>query len=80
MTVINLTDQRTLIQGALPTFQAFQAEMDKRKAVWDKLTPEQRKRWINSSSDTLANSKDPVMWLAVQLHQYLSDWKINEDE
>jgi len=51
MTVLNLSDQRTAVQNALPTFQAFKTEMDKRKLVWDKLTPEQRLRWVQSSND-----------------------------
>lgn len=77
MTVLNLSDQRTAVQNALPAFQAFKTEMDKRKLVWDKLTPERRLRWVQSSNGTLADSKDPVMWLAINLKQYLDEWELD---
>ena len=85
MTVLNLTNQRTKVEAALPTFQAFQTEMDKRKEVWDKLDLEKRRKWLRAAAGTrvdpksLAESKDPVMWLAVKLVRYFNDWSV-EDE
>ena len=79
MTLLDLTGQRTVVQDALPTFQAFQTEMNKRRAIWDTLSPEQRKRWVATSNGTFAESKDPVMWLAIQLRQYLNEWNIEDD-
>jgi hypothetical protein len=79
MTTLNLTGQLTHVQAALPTFQAFQTQMNLRREVWDKLTPEVRRRWVQSSNGTLGDAKDPVMWLAVQLRRYLNEWEIQED-
>lgn len=79
MATLNLSGQRTAVNNALPTFQAFKTQMDKRKAVWQKLSPEQRRRWINSSNDTLAAAKDPVMWLAINLRKYLDEWEIDDN-
>lgn len=76
MTKLNLSNQRNVVQNALPTFQAFKTQMDKRREIWDRLTPEQRSRWIQSSNGTLVDAKDPVMWLAIQLRNYLDDWNI----
>lgn len=78
MTTINLSGQRTKVDAALPVFQDFEAAMDQRRVIWDKANSEQRKKWIQSSNGTLNDAKDPVMWLAIQLWQYLSDWHINE--
>lgn len=80
MTTLNLSGQRTHVQAALPTFQAFQTQMNKRSEVWAKLSLEQRKRWVRSSNGTFAAAKDPVLWLAIQLKQYLDQWEIEDGD
>ena len=80
MTALNLSGQRTAAQQALPTFQAFQNQMNLRAEVWAKLSPEQRLRWVRSSNGTFADAKDPVLWLAIQLKQYLDQWEIQDDD
>jgi hypothetical protein len=79
MANLSLTGQRTQVQNALPTFQAFQQAMENRRAVWDRLTPEQRLRWVRSSNGTLADAADPVLWLAIELKQFLDTFEIRED-
>ena len=78
MTTLNLTNQRTQIQAKLPIMQAFKDQMDLRWTLWQKLSPEQRRRWVQSSNGTFAASKDPCMWLAINLKQYLDQWEIED--
>ena len=83
---LNLTNQRTLAQSWLDEFQAFQTAMEARRTLWDKLSPEQRKRWVKAAHGTVAvpktfaTSKDPVVWLAVELKQFLDTFTIEDVE
>jgi len=82
---IDLSNQRTKVEAALPTFIAFQDELDKRKIIWDKLGPLKRKKWILHSYGTegntlsLADSKDPVMWLAIRTYKYFKNFGVNDE-
>jgi len=84
MSVLNLENQRTQAQSWLDEFQAFETAMENRKAVWDKLDTEQKLRWVRAAAGTVSNpktfaeSKDPVVWLAIRLKRFLDGFEIEE--
>jgi hypothetical protein len=83
---LNLSNQRTLAQGWLDEFQAFQTAMEARREVWNKLSPEQRKRWVKAAygtpgnRKTFAQSKDPVMWLAIKIKLFFDTFELEDSE
>lgn len=66
MTILNLSGQGLERDDIAPKLQKLKNWMDQRKPIWDKLTPEQRKAWVDSD-------KDPVMSLAWDIFKYLRD-------
>ena len=86
MADLNLSGQRTKVAAILPEIQQFQDEMDLRRVVWNKISPEKRRQWIiaaagtKASPKTFANSKDPVMWLAMRLNRYFADWSVSDGD
>ena len=81
MARLNITGQRSHLQQVLPYFNGFRTQMDKRKTVWDKLSPEQRRKWVKTSNTKQwQDARDPVLWLAIQLKQYLDQWEIEDGD
>lgn len=79
MARLNITGQRSTLQQVLPYFNGFRTQMDKRKDVWDKLSPQQRRRWVRTSNTSnWQDAKDPILWLAINLKQYLDQWEIED--
>ena len=81
MARLNITGQRSTLQQVLPYFNGFRTQMDKRKDVWDKLSPQQRRRWVRTSNTSnWQDAKDPILWLAINLKQYLDQWEIDDGD
>ena len=81
MARLNITGQRSTLQQALPYFNGFRTQMDKRKDVWDKLSPQQRRRWVRTSNTSnWQDAKDPVLWLAITMKKYLDQWEIDDGD
>lgn len=66
MTTLNLSNQTTIKNLIAPKVQDLKTEMEKRKAIWNKLPVEKKKKWITSD-------KDPIMTLAWNAYVYLRD-------
>ena len=71
---INLSGQTAKADHLRPHLVEFAAELDKRKVIWDRLSSEKRRQWIQ-----VAEAKDPLFYLFVQLVKYSRDWSV-EDE
>jgi len=66
MAILNLSDQTTLRNTIAPKIQFLKTAMNARKVIWDKLSPEKKKKWVTSG-------KDPIMSLAWSVYRYLRD-------
>ena len=66
---LEITGQTDVRNQVAPTLVQLKAEMDKHRAVWDRLTPQQRRRWVQ-----LSEAKDPLLQLAYQTWRYLNGW------
>jgi len=81
---LNLSNQRTMAQGWLDEFSAFEDAMENRRTLWDKLNHDMRRKWIRAAAGTQANpksfqdSKDPVVWLAIRVKRFLDGFDIEE--
>ena len=64
MTQYNFTNQDTEHSEVAPKIPQLKNRMNDRKEIWDKLSHEQKKQWIQSE-------KDPVMDLAWTMFKYL---------
>ena len=69
MNTLDITGQEVVRNQVAPKFVQLKAEMDKRRPFWDRMSFEQKKRWVQN-----AQQYDPLMWLAYQTWQYLDDW------
>lgn len=67
MARINITGQSTAANQFKTALTKFITQLDKRREVWDRLTPEQRKRWMDSG-------KDQVLAKAKELYDELRGW------
>lgn len=72
MADLNLNNQQQERDQIAPKIQQLKDRLNDRKAVWDKLSDEKKKLWIQSG-------KDPVMTLAWQVYRYLRDNFFGED-
>jgi hypothetical protein len=66
MAELKLTSQSTIAGQVQTRVNQLKTEMDKRKAVWNRISVEKKKAWITSG-------KDPIMTLAWQIYRYLRD-------
>ena len=66
---LTVDNQKTASNQISPKIAQLTDVLDKRRAMWDRLTPLQRKKWV-----TLAEKKDPVLWLAYQTWRSLNGW------
>lgn len=73
MAILNLIDQNKKATTINTHIQQLKTQMDARKEVWDKLSPERKKKWILSN-------KDPIMTLAWQIFKYLRNNFFEEAE
>jgi len=86
MGILNLTNQKTQIVAALPYFQGFENAMEQRRTIWNKLSIEQKKKWLKAAAGTKANpktlqeSKDPVLWIAIRMKRLFDTFELQEDE
>jgi len=86
MANLDLSGQRADVETWLPAFTAFRSAMDQRLTIWNKLDHSQRRRWLRAAAGTpanpktLAESKDPVMWLAVYVFRYFRQIEIQEPD
>ena len=64
---LNLTNQQTKVDIFLPYLQQFKDELEKRKTLLNKLSPEQAKKLYQI---------DPVLQLAKSIKDYLDDYEI----
>jgi len=84
MSILNLTNQRTQIVEALPTFQGFETAMEQRRTIWNKLSREKQKQWIKAAAGTKANpktlqeSKDPVLWIAIRMKRLFDTFEMED--
>jgi len=69
MNRLDIGDQATAKNQVAPKIAQLSEELGKRREVWDRLTPLQRLKWL-----TLAEKKDPVLWLAYQTWRDLDEW------
>jgi len=68
---LNLTGQQAVYDAVAPKMLQLKEEMDKRRAIWDKLPDEKKKLWIQKAMDD--PTKDAVMKIAWQMYRYLRD-------
>ena len=66
MATLNLSDQSALKNIIAPKIQDLKTAMDSRKVIWDKISPDKKKKWVVSG-------KDPIMTLAWSIYRYLRD-------
>lgn len=66
MADLNLSGQQAERDQIAPKIQQLKDRLNERKVIWDKLSDEKKKLWIQSG-------KDPVMTLAWQAYRYLRD-------
>ena len=71
---INLTGQTAKANTIRPYLVQFKAEMEKRFVIWERISPEKRKQWIQ-----VADVKDPLFDLFVDIVKYSRKWSV-EDE
>ncbi len=71
---LNLTGQSAKAAALAPYLVLWKAELDKRRALWNRLSPAQRKRWVNA-----AEAKDPLFDLFVQFVRYSRTWEVDAD-
>ena len=64
MAILNLSGQQADYNTIAPKVQTLKVWMDERKVLWDKISPEKRKKWVISG-------KDPIMSLAWNIYKYL---------
>lgn len=64
MADLNLNNQQQERDQIAPKIQQLKDRLNERKAIWDKLSDDKKKLWIQSG-------KDPVMTLAWQVYRYL---------
>lgn len=53
----------------------FKTEIEKRYTIWQKLPPQKRKAWI-----AIADEKDPLFALFVDVVKYSRKWEVEDDE
>ena len=63
---LNLTNQQNKVDVFLPYLQQFKDELEKRKVLLNKLSPEQAKQLYQI---------DPVLQLAKSIKDYLDDYE-----
>lgn len=71
---INLTGQTAKANTIRPYLVQFKAEMDKRYVIWQRLSSEKRKKWIQ-----VAETKDPLFDLFVGIVKYSQKWEVEDD-
>ena len=68
-----ILDNQTIIATTIGTkVNSLKAVMDSRKAIWGKIPPEKKVKWIKSG-------KDPIMTLAFNIYQYLDGFFGSEE-
>jgi len=70
---LNLSGQAAKADAIRPHLVQFQAEIEKRFAVWQRLSPEKRKQWIQ-----VAEAKDPLFHLFVLIAKYCRKWEVED--
>lgn len=66
MANLNLSNQKAVRDTIAPYLQTMKDKLNERKPIWDKLSDEKKKTWIQSD-------KDPIMTLAWQIYLFLRD-------
>lgn len=66
MTELNLSGQTDLKNQINPKLVMLKSILEQRKPIWDKVSVEKKKKWIQSG-------KDPIMTIAWQIYRYLRD-------
>ena len=74
MANLNLTGQTAKADQLRPYLVAWKVELDKRRDVWNRLSPEKRRAWVQA-----AETKDPLFDLFVQLYKYTQTWDVPDD-
>jgi hypothetical protein len=70
--------QRLVANKFINELEKFQNQLNRRKDLWDKLSPEGRQKYISISEGKLNDSKDPVLNVAINLYKYLKEWGFDE--
>lgn len=68
MAILNLTGQALARDQIQPKLIQLWGLMQDRKIIWDKISFEKRKKWIQ-----VADTKDPIMALAWDIYTKLRD-------
>lgn len=63
---LNLSNQDNIKKQISPKLLQMKEELDKRKAIWDKISQEKKNVWIISG-------EDPIMNIAWNIYKYLRD-------
>lgn len=61
---LSLTNQTNIKKQISPKLLQMKTELDKRKIVWNKLSVQQKIKWIQSE-------KDPIVDIAWDIYKYL---------
>jgi hypothetical protein len=66
MADLRLISQQTHRDQIAPKINQLKTQLDLRKDIWVKVSPEKKRQWVQSG-------KDPIMTLAYQMYEYLHD-------
>jgi len=70
--------QKLAAQNFLSDLQKFKNQLDRRRDVWNRMSPEGRKKWMEISDGDWRDAKDPVINVAMKLYKYLKEWGFDE--
>lgn len=74
MANLNLTGQTAKADQLRPILIQWRTELEKRYAVWQRLSPAKRRQWIQA-----AQEKDPLFDLFVSIVQYSKKWEVDDN-
>ena len=63
---LKMTNQKIYRDQIAPKMQQLKDQLNDRKEIWNKISPEKKRQWVKSG-------KDPIMTLAWQMYEYLHD-------
>lgn len=72
---LNLTGQNAKAAQLTPYLQAWKVELDKRRALWNRLSPAQRKRWVQAP-----DPKDLLFDLFIKFYRYSKTWEVDDGD
>jgi len=76
--VHDFKNQKLVSQKFLPELEKFKNQLDRRRDVWNRMSPEARQKWIEMSKGRWQDAKDPVINVAMKLYKYLKEWGFDE--